>query len=160
MVFNQFKIRLHQVFPTLMVQMILIFSQIQQATGPDFRKVGKSLYYKDRIGHYYIIPWLYTNLPAKLLKPINFLKYENSIWNPVLCLWFNMTSHNLLVYSSCKLYFFYLYYAWFHLCPENNTVLKFSWLVPYAANFQVRPFLLWETKKSLIEFYSGLSFDH
>ena len=32
--------RLHQVFPILMIQM---FSQIQQAPGPDFRKVGKSL---------------------------------------------------------------------------------------------------------------------
>ena len=31
---------LHQVFPTLMVQMI--FSQIQMAPGPDFREVGKS----------------------------------------------------------------------------------------------------------------------
>ena len=33
--------RQHQVFPTLMVE---IFSAIQQAPGPDFRKVGKSLY--------------------------------------------------------------------------------------------------------------------
>ena len=45
-ILNQFKMvvhsfRLHQVFPTLMVSMI--FSQIQQAPGPDFRKVGKSL---------------------------------------------------------------------------------------------------------------------
>ena len=33
--------RLHQIFPILMVQML--FSKIQQAPGPDFRKVGKSL---------------------------------------------------------------------------------------------------------------------
>ena len=33
--------RLHQVFTTLMVQMI--FFQIQQAPGPDFIKVGKPL---------------------------------------------------------------------------------------------------------------------
>ena len=33
--------RLHQVFPILMVQMF--FPQIQQAPGPNFRKVGKSL---------------------------------------------------------------------------------------------------------------------
>ena len=32
--------RLHQVFQTLMVEK---FSEIQQAPGPDFRKVGKSL---------------------------------------------------------------------------------------------------------------------
>ena len=34
--------RLRQVFQTLMVKMH--FSQIQQAPGPDFRKVGKSLH--------------------------------------------------------------------------------------------------------------------
>ena len=33
--------RLYQVFPILMVQML--FSQIQQAPGPDLRKVGKPL---------------------------------------------------------------------------------------------------------------------
>ena len=33
--------RLHQAFPIFMIQML--FSQIQQAPGPDFRKVGKSL---------------------------------------------------------------------------------------------------------------------
>ena len=33
--------RLHKVFPILMVQML--FLQIQQATDPDFRKVGKSI---------------------------------------------------------------------------------------------------------------------
>ena len=32
---------LHQVIPTLMVQML--FSQIKQPPGPDFRQVGKSL---------------------------------------------------------------------------------------------------------------------
>ena len=31
----------YQIFPILMIQMF--FSQIQQATGPNFRKVGKSL---------------------------------------------------------------------------------------------------------------------
>ena len=47
--FNQFKmvvqffetVRPHQVFPILMVSMI--FSQIQQAPCPNFKKVGKSL---------------------------------------------------------------------------------------------------------------------
>ena len=34
--------RLHQILPSLMVQ--VLFSQIQQAPGPDFRKVGKSLH--------------------------------------------------------------------------------------------------------------------
>ena len=33
--------RLQQIFPILMIQML--FPQIQQAPGPDFRKVGKSL---------------------------------------------------------------------------------------------------------------------
>ena len=45
-VFNPFKMvvqffRLHQIFPILMIQILLF--QIQQAPGPDFRKVGKSL---------------------------------------------------------------------------------------------------------------------
>ena len=33
--------KLHQIFPKLMVQML--FSKIQQAPGPNFRKVGKFL---------------------------------------------------------------------------------------------------------------------
>ena len=45
-VFNQYKmavqiVKLHQVFRTLMVQML--FYQFQLAPGPNFRKVGKSL---------------------------------------------------------------------------------------------------------------------
>ena len=50
--FNQFKmvvnffktVRLHQVFPNFdSLKLSMIVSQIQQAPGPDFRKVGKSL---------------------------------------------------------------------------------------------------------------------
>ena len=33
--------RLQQIFPILMIK--ILFSQIQKAPGPDFRKVGKSL---------------------------------------------------------------------------------------------------------------------
>ena len=52
--------RLHQVFPTLMVQMI--FFQIQQAPGPYFRKVGKSLA---------IITKILGVGPVKLLRMFN-----------------------------------------------------------------------------------------
>ena len=36
--------RLHQIFPNLMIQILL--SPIQQAPGPNFGKVGKSLYFR------------------------------------------------------------------------------------------------------------------
>ena len=42
MFLNPFKMGSSSSFPNLMVQML--FPQIQQAPGPDFRKVGKSLY--------------------------------------------------------------------------------------------------------------------
>ena len=45
--------RLHQDFPILMVQML--FPQIQQGPGPDFRKVGKSLNMRGEIEKRHII---------------------------------------------------------------------------------------------------------
>ena len=68
--FNPFKMavqffRLHEVFPIFMVQMR--FSQIQQAPGPDFRKVRKSL------------TTLFSNFCPVNLEHVLVIRVENSV---------------------------------------------------------------------------------
>ena len=67
--------RLHQIFPILMIQILL--PQIQQAPGPKFRKIGKSLFFRTLEG----ITWRCSQKDKSILNALPDFKNLKTLCN-------------------------------------------------------------------------------